>query len=72
MVVAKRRGREKHTKMEQRKAQGPVSTSGETNSPPGSPNLHRGGSGRGEEKKIQKEEPKFNPSLVFGPTSLTP
>ena len=35
MAVAKGQRREKSTKMEQRKVQGRVRTSGETNSPPG-------------------------------------
>ena len=44
MAVAKRQERKKHEKMEQKKAGG--RPSGETNSPPGQPNLHRADSRR--------------------------
>ena len=46
MEVAKRPGRKKPTKIEQRKVQGPgVGTSGKTKNTPGQPNLHRTGPG---------------------------
>ena len=37
-----------------------VRTSGETNSPPGQPNLHRAGSIRGGDKMYKKEEAKMD------------
>ena len=44
MAVAKRQGREKPAKIEQRKVlRTGVRTSGETNNTPGWPNLHRAG-----------------------------
>ena len=49
MAVAKRQGREKPVKIEQKKVRGPrtgVRTSGETKSTPDWPNLHRAGPGR--------------------------
>ena len=49
MAVAKRQGREKPGKIEQKKVRGPrtgVRTSGKTNNTPGWPNLHRTGPGR--------------------------
>ena len=50
MAVAKRPGKEKPVKIEQRKVR--VRTSGKTNSAPGWPNLHRTGPGR--EKHIKR------------------
>ena len=49
MVVAERQGREKPTKIEQRKVGGPRTrgrTSSRTNSSPSWPNLHKAGPGR--------------------------
>ena len=54
MAVAKRQGREKPAKIEQRKVlRTGVRTSGETNNTPGWPNLHR--TGPGSEKHIKRE-----------------
>ena len=52
MAVAKRQGREKPAKIDQRKVRTGVRTSGETNNTPGWPNLHRTGPGR--DKHINK------------------
>ena len=46
MAVATRQGRERPTKMKQKKVQGGVRTSGKTNNTPGWPSLHRTGPGR--------------------------
>ena len=49
MAVAKRQGREKPAKIEQKKVRGPrtgVRTSGKTNNTPGWPNLQRTGPGK--------------------------
>ena len=52
MAVAKRQGREKPAKIDQRKVRTGVRTSGKTNSTPGWPSLHRTGPGR--DKRINR------------------
>ena len=61
-MVAKGQRREKPGKTEQRKVQGREKQTGETNSPPGWPNLHRAGSG-GEEKTLKKRSQNYPVSL---------
>ena len=46
MAVAKRQGREKPAKIDQRKVRTGVRTSGKTHNTPGWPSLHRTGPGR--------------------------
>ena len=72
MAVAKRPGREKPAKTEQRKVGGlGVRSSGKTNNTPGWPNLHKTGPGTG---KHTEEEPKRSLSLsaprAMGSSSL--
>ena len=61
MAVAKRPGREKPARIEQRKVGGPgVRSSGKTNNTPGRPNLQKTGPRTG---KHTEEEPKRSLSL---------
>ena len=62
MAVAKRQGREKPMKIEQRKVQDGVRTSGGTKSTPGWPSLHRAGPGE-EKKHIKRGAKRLEVSL---------
>ena len=69
MAVAKRQGREKPAKIEQKKVRG-MRTSGKTNNTPGWPHLHRTGPGREKHIKRGAKASSLSLSCALGCSSL--